>query len=637
MSRNPPLFPIFILLCLLTLSFPTTNTKLTAQAQAISKPNCPNKCGNLTVPYPFGIGLGTGCALNSNFEVNCNASFSPPKPFIRRGNLEILRISDNQIRIKNWVAATCYDQFGNITRENQASINLGTTPFAFSNVNKFTIVGCDEFALIAGSDGRNFTSGCVSLCSNSYDLIEGDCSGIGCCQTAIPKGLKSFNANLGTLNSHSRISSFNPCGYAFLGDPESYKFSATDLNNTGFQNRTIENVPVGLEGIDAAVLKDMNECANNPCGENGICTNIPGGFNCTCKKGYFGDGTKDGRGCIANNSTFPVTKLALGISFGFLAFIIAATVLYFSMKKRKLMKLREKFFQQNGGVLLNQQLLSNETTVKSTKIFTADELEKATKNYAEDRILGRGGYGVVYKGILPDQQIVAIKKSRIMDQTQIEQFINEVIILTQVNHRNVVKLLGCCLETEVPLLVYEYVSHGTLFHHIHSSGNMPWFSWDNRLRIAAEAAGALAYLHSAAAMPVIHRDVKSPNILLDDFYTAKISDFGASRLVPVDQTQISTLVQGCLLIFLKPSSSIATSFIVGLSSLCNLRHLLTSSPTPRICSKLPSLSTLGSTIWNRRSSFNDTTKKVERLFSSSVLVLDESGFRPVISSAKTTP
>ncbi|KAF6163889.1 hypothetical protein GIB67_024744 [Kingdonia uniflora] len=238
-----------------------------------------------------------------------------------------------------------------------------------------------------------------------------------------------------------------------------------------------------------------------------------------------------------------------GVSLGLLCLLLCISWLYFSLKKRKPEKLRHNFFRQNGGLLLKQKISSShEAGVESAKLFTAKELKLATNNYDESRILGKGGFGTVYKGILPDKRIVAIKKSKLVDESQMEQFINEFVILTQVNHPNVVKLLGCCLETEVPLLVYEYISNGNLSEHIHNHNVIRMFSisWKDRLRIAAETAGALAYLHSAASIPVIHSDVKSSNILLDGNYTAKVADFGASRLVPLDQTQITTLVQGTL-------------------------------------------------------------------------------------------
>ncbi|XP_073044528.1 wall-associated receptor kinase 2-like [Primulina eburnea] len=570
----------------------TVPRKTFNQGSIIAKPGCETKCGDVILPFPFGIGNNSGCSIGRWFDMNCDHSVSPPKLTITSTNLEVVNISDNEIRIKNKVAAKCYTESGNITRQNTIGINLTGSPYSFSEFNKFTVVGCDDLAVIVGTSGRNFTSGCLSLCSQQSDLLDGYCTGIGCCQTPIPKGLKTFVSALGSLRNHTNVWSFATCGYAFLGAQDMFEFRVSDFSDVNFQNRTIQEVPIVIEwalgsgnceeaekSADFACREnsvcvdsntglggyrcnctagyegnpyispgctDINECDSTPCDANGICTNTPGSFSCACKKGSSGDGRKDGHGCISVNSQFPVIKFSLGFSIGLLSIFTGITWIYFGVKKRKIVKMREKYFHKNGGILLKQQTSSIEGGSESSKIFSAEELEKATNKYSEDRIIGRGGYGTVYKGILPDQRVVAIKKSRIMDQNQIEQFINEAIVLTQVNHRNVVKLLGCCLESEVPLLVYEFISNGTLFYHIHNSAATPWFSWSNRLRIATESAGALAYLHSAASMPIIHRDVKSSNILLDDSYTAKISDFGASRLVPLNQTQVTTLVQGTL-------------------------------------------------------------------------------------------
>ncbi|PKI33853.1 hypothetical protein CRG98_045748 [Punica granatum] len=207
------------------------------------------------------------------------------------------------------------------------------------------------------------------------------------------------------------------------------------------------------------------------------------------------------------------------------------------------MKLK-KFFKRNGGILLQQQLSSPKGSVEKSKLFVLKELEKATDNFNEDRILGKGGQGTVCKGMLTDGRIVAIKKSTAIDAGKVEQFINEVLIISQINHRNVVKLLGCCLETEVPLLVYEFIPNGTLYQYLHEPNEEFPVLWEERLRLATEVAGALSYLHSAASIPIYHRDIKSTNILLDEKYRTKVADFGTSRSVSLDQTHLTTLVQG---------------------------------------------------------------------------------------------
>ncbi|XP_022008085.1 wall-associated receptor kinase-like 1 [Helianthus annuus] len=211
-----------------------------------------------------------------------------------------------------------------------------------------------------------------------------------------------------------------------------------------------------------------------------------------------------------------------------------------TIAKRK----KKKFFKRNGGLLLKQHEATKEGLVDKTILFTSKELETATDHFNENRILGRGGQGTVYKGMLADGRIVAIKKAKIVDESQLEVFINEVVILAQVNHRNVVQLLGCCLETEVPLLVSEFVPKGTLYDYIQDdTGELP-FSLNMRLQIAAEVAGAVSYLHSETPIPIYHRDIKTTNVLLDEKYRVKVSDFGTSRLVSVDQTHLTTLVKG---------------------------------------------------------------------------------------------
>ncbi|KAK4741526.1 hypothetical protein SAY87_025114 [Trapa incisa] len=176
-------------------------------------------------------------------------------------------------------------------------------------------------------------------------------------------------------------------------------------------------------------------------------------------------------------------------------------------------------------------------------IFHIKELEKATKNFNSSQVLGQGGFGTVYYGKLRDGREVAVKRLYQHNSRLLKQFIAEVQILAGLQHKNLVSLYGCTSrQSHELLLVYEYVPNGTLEDHLRGDrSNVGPLPWHIRMNIAVEIAQALAYLHASG---IIHRDVKTNNILLDNSFGVKVGDFGLSRLFPDDVTHVSTAPQG---------------------------------------------------------------------------------------------
>ncbi|CAN6250437.1 unnamed protein product [Urochloa humidicola] len=568
-------------------------------AAPVALPGCPETCGNITVPYPFGT--RPGC-FREGFNLTCDETPGrPPRLFVGDG-VEVVGISlaDGTVRIHSKMLGVSLSANATSLPVN-ASWSAGlmaTGRLAVSTRhNRFVAMGCNLLASLVVGHGvygsaTSYVSVCAALCADN-ELSDTSCSGVGCCQTPIAFGLPSYRVQLRELAAPSPAAGTTTSlfGAMFIADQEwfSRKGTILQLDYFGEEQRIVDTevIPTVLEwsldmnrdqdmfrgldspgsgrcislnsividdGVDGSNFgrarsrcncskgfegnpyfangcQDIDECQQPdlyPC--HGTCINLPGTYRCSSKKSI---------------SSLPglITIIAISAGFGLLFSVLGVARIINMFKQRRVKKLRQKFFKRNHGLLLQQLISSNKDIAERMKIFSLEELDQATNNFDQNRILGGGGHGTVYKGILSDQHVVAIKKSKIVVQREIDQFVNEVVILSQTNHRNVVKLFGCCLETEVPLLVYEFISNGTLSYHLHEQSDNP-LSWKDRLRIALETARAIAYLHRAASISVFHRDIKSANILLTDTLTAKVSDFGASRSISIDETGVHTAIQG---------------------------------------------------------------------------------------------
>ncbi|KAL3501225.1 hypothetical protein ACH5RR_035674 [Cinchona calisaya] len=172
-------------------------------------------------------------------------------------------------------------------------------------------------------------------------------------------------------------------------------------------------------------------------------------------------------------------------------------------------------------------------------VFTLKEMEEATHSFSDQNLLGKGGFGQVYKGTLHSGEVVAIKKMDLPPFKEAEgerEFRVEVDILSRLDHPNLVSLIGYCADGKHRFLVYEYMQRGNLQDHLNGIAEFK-MDWPLRLKVALGAARGLAYLHSSSAVgiPIVHRDFKSTNILLDSNYETKISDFGLAKLMPEGQ------------------------------------------------------------------------------------------------------
>uniref|UniRef100_A0A1J3K1V3 non-specific serine/threonine protein kinase n=2 Tax=Noccaea caerulescens TaxID=107243 RepID=A0A1J3K1V3_NOCCA len=249
----------------------------------------------------------------------------------------------------------------------------------------------------------------------------------------------------------------------------------------------------------------------------------------------------DGQGSKSSNLT-----IIIGASVGVAVLLLLLTIAgIYALRQKK--RAQRATNQNNPFSKWNTSKSSIDAPqLMGAKAYTFEELKKCTDNFSETNDVGGGGYGKVYRGILPSGQLIAIKRAQQGSLQGGLEFKTEIELLSRVHHKNVVRLLGFCFDRSEQMLVYEYIPNGSLRDSLSGKSGIR-LDWARRLRIALGSGKGIAYLHELADPPIIHRDIKSNNILLDENLTAKVADFGLSKLVgDPEKTHVTTQVKGTM-------------------------------------------------------------------------------------------
>ncbi|KAJ6671696.1 hypothetical protein OIU85_015440 [Salix viminalis] len=272
---------VFLLMMLLLVA-----AKTGAAANPDVKDGCQEKCGDVSVPYPFGIGEQR-CAMNENFFLNCSSTGEGHQELWFGENMPARSISllNGTVTVEIGTSFGCYDQSGQQSEIFNLSITLGSGPFTFSDSrNVFTAVGCDTLALLT-NENLTFGAACLSFCTGNVAMSKNNsCSGSGCCQTSIPEGLKYVGITIGS------VFEFNPCGFAFLADIDSLDLSDWPLSRTPKLSDTSSVVIEWVAETEKCEEARAN-ASSYACGMNTNCSYSDNGqgYRCSCKAGFEGN------------------------------------------------------------------------------------------------------------------------------------------------------------------------------------------------------------------------------------------------------------------------------------------------------------------------------------------------------------